>query len=139
MELPLFSGGITVARVREAESALRQARLRLSQQRRLARREILDAYRDYQSSGEQLEAFRKAYLAAREDYQAVAGEYRLNLVPILDLLTSMSALQSAHDDYERVRLAHGLNRIRLGVATNEFSGERIKLLKDLKEAGEAAP
>ncbi len=139
VELPLFSGGITVARVREAESAKRQAGLNLSLQRRLARREILDAHRELQSSGEQLEAFRKAYVAARENYQAVAGEYRLNLVTILDLLTSMSSLQSAHDDFERVRLEHGLNRIRLGVATNEFSGERIKILKGLTAAGEAVP
>lgn len=137
VELPLFSGGVTVARVREAESAKRQARLNLSLQRRQARREILDAYRDLQSSGEQLEAFRKAYVAARENYQAVAGEYRLNLVTILDLLTSMSSLQEAHDDFERVRLEHGLNRIRLGVATNEFSGERIRILKGLTAAGEA--
>lgn len=51
----------------------------------------------------------------------------------------MSTLQSVHDEYERVRLNHGLNRIPLGVATNEFYGERIRILKDLKASGKAAP
>jgi hypothetical protein len=64
----------------------------------------------------------------------ILAEYRLNLTSILDVLTALSALQTARDDYERIVLQHRINRIRLGVATNEFSGDGIHSLKKAIDA-----
>jgi outer membrane protein TolC len=65
----------------------------------------------------------------------VMGEYKLNLVTILDVLTSLTDLQSARNDYDRARLQIKLNRIRLAVSINEFSGNKIGMLRDFYSQG----
>ncbi len=128
-ELPIFGGDITFAKVREANSVRRQADLVLSQAGRLARKEVLDAFRLWESAGLELEAYRKALSSAEDNHRVVAEEYRMNRVTILDVLTALTSLQSAREDYERARLQLKLNRIKLGIAANEFSGDRIRALK----------
>ncbi|OHD62862.1 MAG: hypothetical protein A2176_06910 [Spirochaetes bacterium RBG_13_51_14] len=128
-ELPFFGGDITFAKVREANSIKRQSDLGLSQMIRITRQEIIDSFQTWESSKVELDAYRKALTSAEENYRVVAGEYRLNLVTILDVLTTLTSLQTARYDYERAVLQNKLNRIRLGIASNEFSGDRIRALK----------
>lgn len=129
VELPLFNGGITRARVREYESRLRQAELRLARSRRVARQELIDAYTSWKSSEKEIEAFKEAKRRAQQNHYTVLREYRLNLATILDVFSTLTELENASDDYERIRLQHSLNRLRLGVAVNEFEGKKIKVLK----------
>jgi outer membrane protein len=129
-ELPLFSGGITSARVSEAESLVRQTTLRKSNVTRRALQDITDAAEGYRSSGEEAVAYRKALDAADKNYKSTVREYGLNLVTILDVLTSLTLLRQTRDDYERMVLQHRLDRIRLGVATGEFTGKGIAALKN---------
>lgn len=128
-EMPIFGGDITFAKVREANSIKRQADLNLSQTMRFARQDVIDSFQIWESSKIEIEAYRKALASAEENYRVVTGEYRLNLVTILDVLTTLTALQSAKEDYERAQLQFKLNRIKLGIAANEFSGGRIRALK----------
>lgn len=129
-ELPLFSGGITSARVSEAESLVRQTKLRKSLAVRRALQDITDAQEGYRSSGEEAVAYRKALDAAEKNYRSTVREYGLNLVTILDVLTSLTLLRQTRDDYERMVLQHRLDRIRLGVATGEFTGKGVMVLKN---------
>lgn len=128
-EIPLFTGGITAARVKEAESVRRQAELNLSKTIRLAEQDIADAYQRWESSAGETDAFNKALLSAEENYNTIKKEYGLNLVTILDVITSLKSLQTARNEYQTAELQHRLNRIQLGVAVSEFSGEKIKSLK----------
>jgi len=128
-ELPIFSGGVVSARIRETESALRQAGLRLGNARRLAAQDIIDSYQSWETSAQEVEAYRRALVAARENYQETLGDYRYNLVTVLDVITSLTSLQGAQDDYDRVLLQHRLNRVRLGIATGEFSGDGVRVLR----------
>jgi outer membrane protein len=129
VELPIFSGGIAFAKVKEAQSLKRQSELNQSRTIRFAEQDIIDSYQSWDSSKIEADAFKKALVSAEENYNTVNNEYRLNLVTILDVITSLRSLQSARDDYERSVLLHKLNRIKLGVATNELSGKNISLLK----------
>ncbi|HQP49787.1 MAG TPA: TolC family protein [Spirochaetota bacterium] len=129
-ELPLFSGGITSARVSEAESLVQQAKLRKSLVTRRALQDITDALEGYRSSGEEAVAYRKALDAAERNYGSTVREYGLNLVTILDVLTSLTLLRQTRDEYERMVLQHRLDRIRLGVATGEFIGKGVLVLKN---------
>ncbi len=128
-ELPLFSGGIVSARVEEAESMVKQAKLRDSLVRRSARKDIVDALQSYESSKNEMAAYKEALDSAVNNYAVTLNEYRLNLVTILDVLTSLTFMQSARDDYDRVMLQHRYNRVRLGVATGEFNGNGIGALR----------
>lgn len=132
-ELPLFSGGIVSARIREAESARRQAELRLSRTKRTAETDIRDAYQRWESTQEEMEAYKNALVTAERNYRAIMREYRLNLVTILDVFTALTSLYNAREDYETIRLQNSLNRIRLGVAVSEFSGSDIQRLRGRSE------
>ncbi len=134
-ELPIFSGGITSARVSEAASVRRQAELRLEQTRRVSLNEIEEAYSTYTSSIHSMESFKKALDAADNNYRSILGEYRLNLVTLLDVFSALTTLESARDDYERTVLENCLSRVRLGVATGEFYGKGINKLRDSRTEG----
>jgi outer membrane protein len=129
-ELPLFSGGIVSARVREAESALRKAELNLSRGLRNAETDIRDAYQRWESTQKEMEAYKNAFDTAERNYRAVMREYRLNLVAILDVFTALTSLYNAREDYETTKLQNSLNRIRLGIAVGEFSGTDIQQLRE---------
>ncbi len=129
VELPILGGDVTFAKVREARSVRRQADLALSGTVRSAGEELLDAYHNWESSGKGLDAYRKAYESADENFRTVSAEYKLNLVTILDLLTAINSLQSAREDYELAGLRLKLDRLNLAVAANEFSGDKISALK----------
>ncbi|RPI91173.1 MAG: TolC family protein [Spirochaetales bacterium] len=129
-ELPIFSGGVTSARVSEAASVRRQSELRLLQARRVARNEIEEAYSTHTSSTHAMESFKKALDAADNNYRSILGEYRLNLVTLLDVFSALTTLESARDDYERTVLENCLSRIRLGVSTGEFHGKGINKLRE---------
>jgi outer membrane protein len=129
-ELPIFTGGITTARVSEAASVKRQAELRLDQTRRVARQEIEETYSTYTSSMHEMESFKKSLDAAENNYRLILGEYRLNLVTLIDVFDALTALESARDDYERTVLEHCQSRVRLGVATGELLGPGIRVLRE---------
>jgi outer membrane protein len=127
--LPIFGGDITFAKVREANSKKRQSDLTLSQTIRQARQNIIDSFQTWESSKIELDAYRKALSSSEDNYKVVMREYGLNLVTILDVLTSLTSLQTSRDDFERAELQVKLNRVSLGVAINEFSGDNIRKLQ----------
>lgn len=134
VELPVFNGGITRARVRESESKLRQAELKLEAAKGDAAKEIIDAWESWKSSALQVKAYRDSLTMAERSYSAVMKEYRLNLTGIIDVFNSLRELQSGRDEFERIKLQHKVNRLRLGVATGEFEGIKLKVLKGSSSA-----
>ncbi|HNR86771.1 MAG TPA: TolC family protein [Spirochaetota bacterium] len=128
-DFPIFAGLTVVSKTREAESAMRQAELRLRQARRIARQDIIDSNQSYETSTREIEAYRKALATADENYRTVLRDYRLNLVSVLDVFSALTTLQSAREDFDRVSLQHRLNRIRLGIAVNEFAAGGIDTLR----------
>jgi len=134
VELPILGPDITFAKVREAHSVKRQADLGLSKTVRLARQDFADSYKTWESSIGELEAYKQAFASAEENYRLVAAEYRMNQVTILDVLTSLTSLQGARDDYERALLQTRLDRVRLGIAAGEFYGDNIRALRPARRA-----
>jgi len=139
VELPIFSGGITTARVSEAASVKRQAELRLEQARRVARQEIEESYSTYTSSTHEMESFKKSLDTADNNYRSILAEYRLNLVTLIDVFDALTALDSARDDYERTVLEHCRSRVRLGVATGELLGKGVRALREPGSEGRIVP
>ncbi len=134
VELPIFNGGITRAKVRESESRLRQAELKLKAVKGEAVKDITDAWESWKSSALQVKAYRDSLTMAERSYSAVMREYRLNLTGIIDVFNSLRELQNGRDEYQRKRLQHTVNRLRLGVATGEFEGAKFQVLKGTSSA-----
>lgn len=119
-QVPLFSGGSSVAGLEKAESERRQAELIHAQLRRHALLEIRESFDAWNASRTQIIAYRKALQAAELNYAAQSDYYNRRLGTILDLLSSLSTLAQARDEHSRALLQEKLNRIWLGVATGEL-------------------
>ena len=116
LTVPLYAGGITEARRREAVSQRTQAELAMSQARRQAEQEIRAAYQNAHLDRSQLDALGKATEAAKKNYAAQQRDYRLGLVTNLDVLQAMNAYQENERALDRAQYAAKLNWLRLEAA-----------------------
>ena len=117
LTLPLYAGGGTQSRVREAVSQGTQAELNASQVRRQAEQEIRALHQAVALDRSQLDALSKATDAARKNYEAQQRDYRLGLVTNLDVLQALTAFQENQRALDRARYTAKLNHLRLQAAS----------------------
>lgn len=99
--LPIFSGGATAGRVKEAKALLKQSELSNSQQRRTAEKEIRQAFATLESSQKREILLNQAASKSGNNYRAQVDEYRLGLVNNLEVLQSLK-------DWQQLRLQANL-------------------------------
>ena len=117
-EVPLFEGGVTQARLREARSNVRAARLELERLRRDVALQVNRAHADLQAFLAERAALEKAVASAAESYDITQAEYRRGIVTNIDVLTAFEQLQQA-----RLRRdSAGFNAKRAGVRLEVVSG-----------------
>ena len=131
-ELPIFEGGSAQAKIREADSRKKAAELNLAKVKKDAKQDIIDSAMLVNSCKSQYDAYRQAYESAQKTYRAVMTDYARDRVTVLDVLSSLTSLQSAKNDFEKINLTRKLYRIKLGIAVFEYSGKNIKLLEGAK-------
>ena len=118
--LPLFEGGGILAEERIAASKKRQAELQYSLAKRAALQDIRGAYSALATSLREVDAYSKALDAAQKDYEAVAHDRKLALNTNLDVLQSLTQLQTAQNNYNVAHYQTLINSIWLGVATGDL-------------------
>lgn len=118
--LPLFEGGAVVAQEQEADSKKRQADLQYDLTRRTALQDIRGAYRALANSLNQVDAYGKALDAAQKDYTAVERDRKLALNTNLDVLNSLTQLETAKSNYDQAKYQVLINSIWLGEATDDL-------------------
>jgi outer membrane protein len=116
LTLPLYAGGGTQSRVREAVSQGTQAELGASQVRRQAEQEIRALHQGTLIDRAQLDALEKATDAARKNYEAQQRDYRLGLVTNLDVLQALTAFQENQRAFDRARYTVKFNYLKLQAA-----------------------
>ena len=131
-ELPIFEGGSAQAKIKEADSQKKAAEFNLTKVKKDAKQDIIDSAALVNVSKSQYDAYRKAYESSQKTYQAVMSDYTKDRVTVLDVLSSLTSLQSAKNDFEKINLTRKLYRIRLGIAIFEYAGENIKLIEGVK-------
>jgi outer membrane protein len=115
VEVPLFSGGGVDARIREAESEVRAAGLRLARLTRQIRVNINRAYADVVSLKNEFQSLEKALASARENYELVQAEYRGGIVTNIEVLAAFTAMLQAELDRDRARYSLKLAHAHLAV------------------------
>lgn len=116
LTVPLFAGGSTQSKVREAVSQASQAELNVSQVRRQAEQEVRSLYESVQFGLSQLAALEKSTEAARKSYEAQRGEYKYGLVTNLDVLQALTTYQQNQRALDRARFTVKLDYQRLQAA-----------------------
>lgn len=91
--VPLYAGGSTQSKVRQANSQRTQAELTQAQRLRQAEQEIRANYQSMTLVQSQLEALQNATIAAKKSYAAQLREYRLGLVSNLEVIQALTTFQ----------------------------------------------
>ena len=132
-ELPIFEGGSTQAKIREADSKKKAAEHHITKVKKDAKQDIIDSAMLVNSCKSQYDAYQKAYEFSQRTYRAVMADYAKDRVTVLDVLSSLTSLQAAKNDFDKINLTRKLYRIRLGVAIFEYAGENIRLIGSAKQ------
>jgi len=125
--VPLFAGGGTSSRVREAVYLHRASREQLQRVTRETERETRDAYLGVLSEMSRVQALKQAVASSRTALEATQAGFDVGTRTIVDVLNSQFALYQALTNYERSRYAYLLNALRLKQAAGTLQ------IQDLEE------
>lgn len=120
LNFPIFRGGLTRGRIREAKAELKQSELTRDETSRRAELEIRQSYHTFIAARTEESALRNAENKAGANYQAQISEYDLGLVNNLDVLTSLRDWQNKRLDTNRAYFRTKLRYLELLVAAGEL-------------------
>jgi TolC family type I secretion outer membrane protein len=127
MEVPVFSGGMTVSRTVEAQAKRNAQQAAVDLLRRQAYREIEKAKLDLISTQALAESLQSGVEAARLARDGVEREFRVGTRPMLDLLDAEHELFANLTDQAKNRYALALARFQMLQAVGRLALEELQL------------
>ena len=128
--VPLFSGGITSSRVREAVYLHRAAREQLQRVTRETERQTRDAYLGVLSEMSRVEALEQAVSSSRTALEATQAGFDVGTRTIVDVLDSQFALYRSITLFYQSRYDYLMNVLRLKQAAGSL---RIQDLEEIDQ------
>lgn len=122
---PIFSGGATSSRVREAVYRHRASRERLERTARETERATRDAYLGVLSEISRVQSLRQALESSRVALQATEAGYEVGTRTAVDVLEARRRLFQAQTDYARSRYDYVLNVLTLEQAAGTLDESRL--------------
>lgn len=129
--IPLYTGGATASKVRQAQLGFKQAQQNYQYQARLVEEQVRSAYLSVQSSIAQAQANRQALLSAETAAKATQVGFQVGTRTAVDMLTTLSAVFSARRDYSSARYNYLLNMINLKQATGVLAEQDLAQMSRL--------
>jgi outer membrane protein len=123
--LPIFSGGATSSRVRQAEYRHIAARERLERTARETERETRDAYLGVNSEVARVQSLKQAVESANTALQATEAGYEVGTRTSVDVLQARQRLFEAQTNYARSRYDYLLNVLRLQLAAGTLDQKNL--------------
>ena len=124
--LPLFAGGGTSSRVREAVYLHRASREQLQRVTRETERQSRDAYLGVLAEESRVKALQQAVASSRTALEATQAGFEVGTRTIVDVLNSQFALYAAITNYERSRYDYILNVLRLKQAAGTLQVQDLE-------------
>lgn len=125
LTVPLYSGGATSSRVRQAQYRHTAARERLERTARETERETRDAYLGVNSEVARVQSLRQAVESAKTALQATEAGYEVGTRTSVDVLDARRRLFEAQTNYARSRYDYLLNVLRLRLAAGTLDDKGI--------------
>lgn len=125
LRVPVYSGGLTSSRIRQALASLEQTRYLYDQNQRQIERSTRDAFRGVNTSISQVKALKQALVSTETALEAAEEGFKVGTRTIVDVLNAQSAFHGARRDYHNARYDYLLNRLRLKRAAGTLSREDI--------------
>lgn len=123
--VPIFSGGATSSRVRQAQYLHTAARERLERTARETERETRDAYLGVNSEVARVQSLKQAVESAMTALQATEAGYEVGTRTSVDVLQARQRLFEAQTNYARSRYDYLLNVLRLQLAAGTLDREGL--------------
>ncbi len=124
--LPLFAGGSTSSRVREAVYLHRAAREQLQRVTRETERQARDAYLGVISERSRVKALEQAVASSRTALEATEAGFEVGTRTIVDVLNSQFSLYLAITNYYQSRYDYVLNALRLKQAAGTLEVQDLE-------------
>jgi outer membrane protein len=125
LTVPIYSGGATSSRVRQAEYRHRAARERLERTARATERETRDAYLGVMSEMSRVQALKQAVESATVALQATEAGYEVGTRTTVDVLDGRRRLFDAETNYARSRYDYLINVLRLQLAAGALDPVQV--------------
>lgn len=141
--IPLFAGGGTSSRVREAVYLHRASREQLQRVTRETERQARDAYLGVLSEIARVKALEQAVASSRTALQATQAGYEVGTRTIVEVLNSQFSLFVAITNYYQSRYDYIMNALRLKQAAGSLQVQDLEQidqwLKDRPAPGQVRP
>lgn len=121
LTLPLFSGGATQSRAREAGYQLRQSEAQLDQRQREISTSARNLFHTVSADIEQIQARCQAIVSANSALHATKGGYDIGTRNVLDLLDAQQRLYGVQRDYLNARYDFIVNVLQLKQVNGSLS------------------
>jgi len=123
--VPIYEGGITSAKVREAEARKKLAEASLEQKLRELEQMTRAAYLDMVTSPKRSQATDRQLQASEKSRDAMKKGYELGVVTIVDLLTAEKQLSEARKAQREARYRYFMARSSLYFQTGRLIGDEL--------------
>lgn len=120
LNFPIYEGGVTQSRVREAQAASTEARLRFEQARRQAVEEVSAYYKVAVSGIRQMGMIRNSLTLVQQAYQEQVRDFQRGANTNLDVLSALNSLEDARRTLDRTYYQLQMNLISLQTAQGKI-------------------
>ena len=121
ISFPIFDGGATQARLREAKANMQAARASYEQLMRDIQAEVEQAYLNLQNAWERITATRTVVEEAERNLEAAREKYRLGLGIIIEVVDAQVNLFNAHINQIQATYDYYIAEAQLRYATGEIA------------------
>jgi outer membrane protein len=128
LSLPLFAGGATSSRVREAVYLHRAAREQLQRVTRETERAARDSYLGVRAEKSRVDALKQAVASSQTALEATQAGFEVGTRTIVDVLNSQFTLYRAITNYEQARYDYLLNVLRLKQAGGTLQVQDLEMI-----------
>jgi outer membrane protein len=125
VSVPIFSGGVTHARVQEQVYLQRAAREKLEGSMRAAERQTRDSYLGVIAEKARVQALQQAVKSSQTALEATEAGFEVGTRTTVDVLDARRRLFEAQRDYARSRYDFLINIVRLESATGGLKPENL--------------
>ena len=125
LKIPLFSGGETYFRSRQADFEHEATKAELHQERRRTEQQARAAYRDILASIARVRAFSRALESSRIALEANEAGLEVGTKTAVDVLDALSTVYEAKQDLSQARYNYLIARLRLRQAVGQVTVEDV--------------
>lgn len=113
LNIPLYSGGATSARNRQANFKLQQAQFDLTLQKRLAKQQTRSAFLGLNAAIASVKALKQALISSQTAVEATQAGFEVGTRTSVDVLNALRNQYRAEKDYAQTRYDYLLNMLKL--------------------------